>query len=170
MARSIRFFPPLSLKQPSQEAVAQVVTPALGVDSSPRKTQPENHVQPDLGPPIDPSEHAAALVHEAVSKRTVLPTTYTILENIGDRISRLTSPKPVESLIIQPKIPQPDPNWTPAHTIEPQAIEAEPQVIEAEPQAIEAEPQVIEAEPQVIEAESQVIEAESQVIEAEPKS
>ncbi len=169
MARSIRFFPPLSLKQPSQEAVAQVVTPALGVDSSPRKTQPENHVQPDLGPPIDPSEHAAALVHEAVSKRTVLPTTYTILENIGDRISRLTSPKPVESLIIQPKIPQPDPNWTPAHTIEPQAIEAEPQVIEAEPQVIEAEPQVIEAEPQVIEAESQVIEAESQVIEAEPK-
>ena len=153
MARSIRFFPPLSLKQPSQEAVAQVVTPALGVDSSPRKTQPENHVQPDLGPPIDPSEHAAALVHEAVSKRTVLPTTYTILENIGDRISRLTSPKPVESLIIQPKIPQPDPNWTPAHTIEPQAIEAEPQVIEAEPQAIEAESQVIEAESQVIEAE-----------------
>jgi len=153
MARSIRFFPPLSLKQPSQEAVAQVVTPALGVDSSPRKTQPENHVQPDLGPPIDPSEHAAALVHEAVSKRTVLPTTYTILENIGDRISRMTSPKPVESLIIQPKIPQPDPNWTPAHTIEPQAIEAEPQVIEAEPQAIEAESQVIEAESQVIEAE-----------------
>ena|GEM_PF-1693449 len=169
MARSIRFFPPLSLKQPSQEAVAQVVTPALGVDSSPRKTQPENHVQPDLGPPVDPSEHAAALVHEAVSKRTVLPTTYTILENIGDRISRLTSPKPVESLIIQPKIPQPDPNWTPAHTIEPQVIEAEPQAIEAEPQVIEAEPQVIEAEPQAIEAEPQVIEAEPQVIEAEPQ-
>ena len=170
MARSIRFFPPLSLKQPSQEAVAQVVTPALGVDSSPRKTQPENHVQPDLGPPIDPSEHAAALVHEAVSKRTVLPTTYTILENIGDRISRLTSPKPVESLIIQPKIPQPDPNWTPAHTIEPQAIEAEPQVIEAEPQAIEAESQVIEAEPKKLidDAQPEASTSERVVTEAPP--
>ena len=170
MARSIRFFPPLSLKQPSQEAVAQVVTPALGVDSSPRKTQPENHVQPDLGPPIDPSEHAAALVHEAVSKRTVLPTTYTILENIGDRISRLTSPKPVESLIIQPKIPQPDPNWTPAHTIEPQAIEAEPQVIEAEPQVIEAESQVIEAEPKKLidDAQPEASTSERVVTEAPP--
>ena len=170
MARSIRFFPPLSLKQPSQEAVAQVVTPALGVDSSPRKTQPENHVQPDLGPPIDPSEHAAALVHEAVSKRTVLPTTYTILENIGDRISRMTSPKPVESLIIQPKIPQPDPNWTPAHTIEPQAIEAEPQVIEAEPQVIEAESQVIEAEPKKLidDAQPEASTSERVVTEAPP--
>jgi predicted RNA-binding Zn-ribbon protein involved in translation (DUF1610 family) len=50
---------------------------------------------PAVGSPIDP-EHAAALVHEAVRKPTVLPTTYTIQENIGDRISRLTTPQQVE--------------------------------------------------------------------------
>jgi predicted RNA-binding Zn-ribbon protein involved in translation (DUF1610 family) len=82
----------------------------------------------------------------------------------------LTSPKPVESLIIQPKIPQPDPNWTPAHTIEPQAIEAEPQVIEAEPQVIEAESQVIEAEPKKLidDAQPEASTSERVVTEAPP--
>ena len=72
-------------------------------------------MSPEVGPPIDPSEHVAALVHEAVCKPTVLPATYTIQENIGDRISRLATPKPVESVIIQPKIPQPASNSTSAH-------------------------------------------------------
>jgi predicted RNA-binding Zn-ribbon protein involved in translation (DUF1610 family) len=86
------------------------VTPAPVVTSSPKQTTIESDVSLDVGPPIDPSEHVAALVQEAVRKPTVLPATYTILENIGDRISRLTTPKRVESVIIQPKIPQPTSN------------------------------------------------------------
>ncbi len=87
--------------------MAQPVTPAP-VDWSQRKSVPADApVSPAPEPPIDPSEHAAALVHEAVRKPTVLPVSYMILENIGDRISRLTTPKPVESIVIQPKIPQP---------------------------------------------------------------
>jgi predicted RNA-binding Zn-ribbon protein involved in translation (DUF1610 family) len=88
------------------------VTPAPVVTSSPKQTTTESDVSLDLGPPIDPSEHVAALVQEAVRKPTVLPATYTILENIGDRISRLTTAKRVESVIIQPKIPQPTSNGT----------------------------------------------------------
>jgi predicted RNA-binding Zn-ribbon protein involved in translation (DUF1610 family) len=81
-------------------------------------------VSPALESAIDP-EHAAVLVHEAVSKPTVLPTTYTILEDIGDRISRLTTPKPVDAEIIPPKILQPDSEGTSAETIEPQPSEAD---------------------------------------------
>lgn len=111
MARSIKFFPPVSLTQPSPQSVAEPLTlPPVSVSSSKRLTEPEG-ISP-AKPPLDPSEQAAALVKEAVSKATVLPVSYTVLENIGDRISRLTSPKPVESHLIQPKIPQPDPNWT----------------------------------------------------------
>ena len=82
------------------------------------------HVSPALESAIDP-EHAAVLVHEAVCKPTVLPATYTILEDIGDRISRLTTPKPVDAEIIPPKIVQPDSEGTSADTIEPQPIEAD---------------------------------------------
>jgi predicted RNA-binding Zn-ribbon protein involved in translation (DUF1610 family) len=81
-------------------------------------------VSPALESAIDP-EHAAALVHEAVCKPTVLPTTYTILEDIGDRISRLTNPKPVDAEIIPPEIVQPDSEGTSAETIEPQPSEAD---------------------------------------------
>ncbi len=107
MARSLRFLPPISLTHLSQESVAGTVTPAPVVTSSPKQTKIESDVSLEVGPPIDPSEHVAALVQEAVRKPTVLPATYTILENIGDRISRLTTPKRVEPVIIQPKIPQP---------------------------------------------------------------
>ncbi len=108
MARSIKFFPPLSLSQSSQEPVPVTPLP-LGV--SPSKPLLDSNVT-SAEPPIDPSEHAAGLVQEAVSKPTVLPASYAIQENIGDRISRLTSAKPAKLPIVQPKIPQPDPNWT----------------------------------------------------------
>ncbi len=108
MARSIKFFPPLSLSQSSQDPVPVTPLP-LGV--SPSKPLLDSNVT-SAEPPIDPSEHAAALVQEAVSKPTVLPASYAIQENIGDRISRLTSAKPVKLPIVQPKIPKPDPNWT----------------------------------------------------------
>jgi predicted RNA-binding Zn-ribbon protein involved in translation (DUF1610 family) len=111
MARSIKFFPPLSLSQSSQEPVPVTQLP-LGV--SPSKPLLDSNVT-SAQPPIDPSEHAAALVQEAVLKPTVLPASYAIQENIGDRISRLKSTKPVKLPIVQPKIPQPDPNWTSTH-------------------------------------------------------
>ncbi len=109
MARSIRFFPPLSLEQPPQESVALTGTPALG-SSSTRKTIADDYEISALEPPIDPSEHIAAIVNEAVSRPTVLPTTYAIQENIGDRISRLATPKPpkpVTPATMEFKIPQP---------------------------------------------------------------
>ena len=114
MARSIRFFPPVSLTPLSQKPVQEPLTLTPVVTSSLKHTITEADVSPEVGPPIDPSEHVAALVHEAVCKPTVLPATYTIQENIGDRISRLATPKPVESVIIQPKIPQPASNSTSA--------------------------------------------------------
>ncbi len=115
MARSIRFFPPLSLTQPAPQSVDQPLTPLPLVDSSSQKIIADAQVKPDLGPPVDLSKHTAALVHDAVWKPTVLPTTYRVPENIGDRISRLTASKSVESHIIQFKIPLPDPNWTSAN-------------------------------------------------------
>jgi hypothetical protein len=115
MARSIRFIPPLALNQPSQKSASQPETPAPVGQSSSWSTTSWSAAKPVEGPPIDLSEHAAALVQEAVSKPTVLPVTYSIQENIGDRISRLVPAKPVESTVIQFKIPQPDPNWTPAN-------------------------------------------------------
>ncbi len=106
--------------------MAKAVTPAPMTPTSSWNTIAENYEISALEPPIDPSEHVAALVHEAVHKPTVLPATYAIQENIGDRISRLAPPsKPVKSFINQFKIPQPDPNWIPASTIEPQALQAE---------------------------------------------
>lgn len=114
MARSIKFFPPASLTPLSQESIAQPLTTAPVVTSSHKYTTTETDVSWEVGPPIDLSKHAAALVHEAVCKRTVLPASYGIQENIGDRISRLTTSKPVESLIVQPKIPQPTANATAA--------------------------------------------------------
>ena len=125
MARSIRFFPPISLTHLSQESVQEPLIPVPVVDSSPKRTITDAYVSPDVGPPIDPSEHAAGLVHEAVSKRTVLPAHYTIPENIGDRISRLTTPKPVNFVLISPKIPQVDSDWTSTPTLEPQPIKAD---------------------------------------------
>ena len=110
MARSIRFFPPFSLTPPVDQSVDQPVTPASEGDSWTKKTLADAQTKTTVESPIDPSEHAAALVHEAVWKSTVLPATYRIPENIGDRISRLTAAKPVEPMIIQPKIPQPAPN------------------------------------------------------------
>jgi predicted RNA-binding Zn-ribbon protein involved in translation (DUF1610 family) len=98
-----------------------VIQPKIPQPISKSTSAPES---PASGSPIDP-ERAAALVHEAVRKSTVLPETYTIQENIGDRISRLTATKPVDSDIISPKIPQPDSQGTSADTIEPQPSEAE---------------------------------------------
>ena len=131
MARSIRFFPPAALTNRSQESIAGSLTPAPVVTSSPKYTTTQTDEGLEIGPPIDLSEHAVAVVQEAVCKPTVLPASYGILENIGDRISRLTTPKPVESLLIQPKIPQPTDNGTSA-----QVSSAQEQGIDPEHAAI----------------------------------
>ncbi|HAA31573.1 MAG TPA: hypothetical protein DCE56_32540, partial [Cyanobacteria bacterium UBA8553] len=120
MARSIRFFPPAALTNRSQESIAGSLTPAPVVTSSPKYTTTQTDEGLEIGPPIDLSEHAVAVVQEAVCKPTVLPASYGILENIGDRISRLTTPKPVDSQIIEPEIPQPDSDSTSTQMLEPQ--------------------------------------------------
>lgn len=117
LARRIRFVPPLPESELTQtkenhSSLASSVShfPATKIPS-PAKDE-EN-----FGPPIDPSAHIAALVQKAVSGHTVLPVTYNIQENIGDRISRLshnTETQQHKPLIILPKIPAPDPNWTPS--------------------------------------------------------
>ena len=199
MARSIRFFPPFSLTQPVYQSVDQPVTPASGGDSWTKKTLAEAQVKTTVESPSDPSEHAAALVHEAVWKSTVLPATYRIPENIGDRISRLTAAKPVEAVIIQPKIPQPDPNET-AASLEPtiaSAIDPErsaalvheavwkPTVLPesykipenigdrisrlTDPNPIEPVIQPSSPQPDAPETDAQTIEPEPQAIEADTK-
>ncbi|MFB2968284.1 IS1 family transposase [Aerosakkonema sp. BLCC-F183] len=113
LARAIRFAPP----QGQHERFNRLVHQPLPVPSVPNvntaQVAQSSFVTPDPGPSPDPSEHAAALVRAAVSKHTVLPPTYNIQENIGDRISRLANHKITAPLIIAPKIPEPDPNWTP---------------------------------------------------------
>lgn len=110
MVRSIRFVPALGPTHPSQQPVMPL--PQVNLSPSVPSTPP-----PASEPAPDPSEHVTDLVREAVSKPTVLPVTYAIAENIGDRISRLAAATPTRSQppeIIAFKIPQPDPNWKPA--------------------------------------------------------
>ncbi|MBD1925335.1 hypothetical protein H6F74_03405 [Trichocoleus sp. FACHB-90] len=112
MVRSMRFVPALGRQYESHQS-QMPSPPPLNFSSSVPSTVPP---VPEAAP--DPSEHVAALVREAVSKPTVLPVTYVIAENIGDRISRMTTPKKKRSPeIIAFKIPQPDPNWKPATTV-----------------------------------------------------
>jgi len=110
MARSIRFFPPSAL---AVKGISEPVTTALVADSWVKTTS--NADVKSIEPPIDLSEHAAALVHEAVWKPTVLPATYFIPENIGDRISRLVASSSVDLAKLKPNLPQPAPNGTTPH-------------------------------------------------------
>ena len=112
MVRSMRFVPALGRKYESHQSQMPSPPPLNFSSSVPSTVPPLREAAPD------PSEHVAALVREAVSKPTVLPVTYAIAENIGDRISRMTTPKKKRSPeIIAFKIPQPDPNWKPATTV-----------------------------------------------------
>lgn len=129
LARAIRFVPPvreseLTETKENHSSLASSVShfPATNI-SSPAP------VAENFGPPPDPSEHIAALVQKAVSGQTVLPVAYSVQENIGDRISRLshtTETQPQKPLIILPKIPAPDPNWTPrTPVIDQESVEVE---------------------------------------------
>jgi hypothetical protein len=147
MVRSMRFSPPLSLTQLSQKSAAHLVT-TEPVDSWSKTTLPDTHVQSVSEPPIDLSEHTAALIHKAVRKPTVLPTTYVILENIGDRISRLTTPKPLAPVTIPFKIPQADANTTAIQTSEPESVQADSsELIDDTPVVAVAQPVEVEDTP-----------------------
>ena len=153
MARSIRFFPPSALTQPIPQPITAPVTPSSVAEDWAKKTSSNASVKP-IEPPIDPSEHAAALVHEAVWKPTVLPATYTIPENIGDRISRLAASRRPVALVIQPTMPQPALNGTALHTSESYELNTDRLVYDAQRQVyalastIVAEPVEVEATPE----------------------
>lgn len=123
MVRSIRFVPQLGRNQNCHHPGTQSVTPVSVVNPLPRQIRLEAPPSHTPEPVIDPSEHVASLVKEAVSKPTVLPISYVIQENIGDRISRMAPAKAVNPIIPPPKIPQPDPNWTSPPTAPVQLIE-----------------------------------------------
>ncbi len=133
MARSIRFFPPSALTQPIPQPITAPVTPLSVAEDWAKKTSSNASVKP-IEPPLDPSEHAAALVHEAVWKPTVLPATYTIPENIGDRISRLAASRRPVALVIQPTMPQPALNGTALHTSESYELNTDRLVYDAQRQ------------------------------------
>lgn len=113
LARAIKFAPPQGQHERSNRLVHQPVPlPSLQIQPIAQVARPSS-VPPASGPAPDPSEHAEALVRAAVSKHTVLPVTHHFQENIGDRINRLATSKHTSLPIATPKIPAPDPNWTP---------------------------------------------------------
>jgi predicted RNA-binding Zn-ribbon protein involved in translation (DUF1610 family) len=165
MVRSIRFVPPLARNQQYEQQGQLPLTPESPVNSSPSKIA----VTPAPGPAIDPSEHVADLVRTAVSKPAVIPVTYTIPENIGDRISRLAPPKTVTPVIIPPKIPQPDPNWKPADTVVAQYIELDwHDLLEKSPTDASAQVEVATEPTQVEETPQEVPAPEASTTVAAP--
>jgi len=117
MARAIRFVPPLARNQEYHKHIHDLVPPTVVINSVSRNILPDSTETPAPGPAPDPSEHIAALVRDAVSKPTVVSVTYAIPENIGDRISRMAPPKPLNQVVFAPKLPQPDPNWIAAQKV-----------------------------------------------------
>ncbi|MFB2834405.1 hypothetical protein [Floridanema evergladense] len=123
LARAIKFVPPLPKPELTESKENHYSLPSSVSHFPATKVSSPAKEEENFGPPPDPSEHIAALVKKAVSKQTVLPVTYSIQENIGDRISRLnhnTRTQPKKPIIILPKIPAPDPNWIPPTPVTPQ--------------------------------------------------
>lgn len=130
MARSIRFVPPQWQVERFYQALTQVSTgtPTFAISgvtaSSPTASSASTSIS-DPGSTPDPSEYSAALIQAAVSKPTAWLTHHNIPENIGDRISKLAAPQRKTAVAPLPKLPEPDPNWTPASkvaAVEPDAI------------------------------------------------
>lgn len=178
MARAIRFVPPLARNQEYHKQKNDGVSPAVVVNSGSRNILPDTTETPAPGPPIDPSEHIAALVRDAVSKPTVIPVTYAIPENIGDRISRMAPPKPLNQVVFAPKLPQPDPNWIAAQKVaqSPPARDEDTQVEESITSAIASSsvvappPEIQKDLPAIETQESTVLETDTQLEEAAPTS
>jgi hypothetical protein len=111
MVRSMRFVPPLLH---SQEDSRKLTEPAILPSSSLPTTSDRVNVDrvPLKSPPVDPSDRTLELIRTAVSQPTALPIAYTIQENIGDRISRLSS-SPSASPINASQLAGPSPTWIP---------------------------------------------------------
>ncbi|MBW4650238.1 MAG: hypothetical protein KME06_16350 [Kastovskya adunca ATA6-11-RM4] len=161
MVRSMRFFPPLPLEQPSLNSIVDGVAPEPASSSNPQTVRSEEAEPPVPRPPIDLSEHIATLVREAVSKKSVLPTSYAIPENIGDRISRMTTKK-VIPVIAAPKFPQ----YDDIPSTEAKHVESLP--VEQDKQAEDPISATVVAEPEVVE-ETATAEVPTNVTEPEPE-
>jgi predicted RNA-binding Zn-ribbon protein involved in translation (DUF1610 family) len=161
MVRSMRFFPPLPLEQPSLNSIVDGVAPEPASSSKPQTVRSEEAEPPVPRPPIDLSEHIATLVREAVSKKSVLPTSYAIPENIGDRISRMTTKK-VIPVIAAPKFPQ----YDDIPSTEAKHVESLP--VEQDKQAEDPISATVVAEPEVVE-ETATAEVLTNVTEPEPE-
>ena len=176
MARAIRFVPPLARNQEYHRQIHDLVPPAVVVNSVSKNILPDTTETPAPGPAPDPSEHIAALVRDAVSKPTVMPVIYAIPENIGDRISRMAPPKPLNQVVFAPKLPEPDPNWIAAQKVaqSPPALEENTQVEDSPASAITSSsvvappPEVQQEIPAIETPESTVLETDNQVEETPP--
>jgi transposase-like protein len=174
MARAIRFVPPLARNQQYHRQIHDLVPPPVVVNSVSKNILPDTTETTDPGPAPDPSEHIAALIRDAVSKPTVMPVTYAIPENIGDRISRLAPPKPLNQVVFAPKLPQPDPNWIAAQKVAPEhpALDESTQVedsldsVIASSSVVAQTPEILEEMPASETQESTVPKTDTQVDEA----
>lgn len=133
MARSICFVPPQWQAERFYRALTQssTGTPTFAVSGATAPSTVSSLAKlsasapdSDPGPTPDPSEYIAALVRDAVSKPSVLVTSYNIPENIGDRIGKLARPLPRTAIAPLPKLPEPDSNWAPAPEVAPVPSEA----------------------------------------------
>ncbi len=171
MARAIRFVPPLARNQEYHRQIHDLMPPPLVVNSVSKNILPDTTETPAPGPALDPSEHIAALVRDAVSKPTVMPVIYAIPENIGDRISRMAPPKPLNQVVFAPKLPQPDPNWIAAQKVAQShlARDEDTQVEESINSAITSRsvvakmPEILQEIPALETQESTVLETDTQV-------
>lgn len=113
MARSLRFVPSQGPVEPAYYQLTKLSALEASAPSiSAGWTAPDVTVP---APPVDPSQRAEELIRAAVAKPTVLPVTYSILENIGDRISKLAPSQPPKPQPWTPKIPQPGAlGWVPS--------------------------------------------------------
>lgn len=135
MARSLRFVPSQGPVEPAYRQLTKLSkleasTPAMVAD--PQATAiAAGWTAPDVAaptPPVDPSQRAEELIRAAVAKPTILPVTYHLLENIGDRISKMAPARPPQAEPWTPKIPQPGAlGWVPTSpTPAPEPAAAEP--------------------------------------------
>lgn len=132
MVRSMRFTP---LHRPIDRFYQGIEFASESLDRLTISESKKQNIHLDSKPQssIDPSEHTARLIHEAVTKPTVIPTTYSIPENPGDRISKLSQTK-AKSNGIKPAVhlPPATPTWNQIAIPEPaKALPPEPPTTEA---------------------------------------
>lgn len=132
MVRSMRFAPLCRPIEPFYQGMQSTSEPLDKLTTSESKNT-SIHLDRAATLPIDPSEHAAQLIHAAVTKPTVLPATYSIPENPGDRISKLSQTQAKASPQQVPaSLPTVDQSWAKISPPEPaKALPAEPKTEEA---------------------------------------